>query len=94
VRERCSGTYLSDLDLERRVRAQLPHPRGVRLPGGADRRLAGGGVVGERHRDRLASLAAPAALLGDQQERVAEQAAQPEQRLHDLVAGGLKIRDS
>jgi hypothetical protein len=118
----------SDLDLERRVCAQVPYPLGVRSPGGEDDRLAGLWVVAERHRDRLAPFAALAALVDDQQERVAEQPApavpvertrrphqgeyQPprlstkaEQRPclarvfvggggHDLVTGGLKIRDS
>ena len=34
------------------------------------------GVVGERHRDRLVSFAGLAALVGDQQERVAEKPAE------------------
>ena len=60
---------------ECRMCAQVPDPLGVRSPGRADDRLAGLGVVGQRHRDRLAALAGLSALVGDQQEGVAEQPA-------------------
>src|SRR3954454_11788181 len=66
----------SDLDFERRVCVQIPYPLGVGSPGGADDHFAGLGVVGEWHRDRLVSFAALAALVGNQQEGVAEKPAE------------------
>src|SRR5581483_9221445 len=67
--------FASDLDLERRIRTQVPHPLGVRPPCRADDGFTGRGVVLQCHRNRLATLAALAAAVRDQQEGMAEEPA-------------------